>query len=331
MPIGALKTLSGLHDKPVSQFISKKDLDKFFMQHHTLTSTTFNLYVLRFEQWLHTLGYSPSTVRNYPSILREFLHYCQGKAITEAQAIEKETIAGYLDYIGTRKNHRREGALSATYINSHIRMLQLFGNWLKQTLQLHLPLSEVSRVEEEKKTGHVILTTGEVRQLYQLTDDSPRGMRDRAMLAVYYGCGLRKSEGVYLDVSDVLFERKLLYIRKAKNNYERYVPITKSNLQHLEQWVNNARNLLLSEHSKEDALFISERGNRIDKQTMYLRLKALQRQAGIQKEIGLHTLRHSIATHLLQRGMALENIALFLGHRCLDSTQVYTHILNETL
>ena len=121
----------------------------------------------------------------------------------------------------------------------------------------------------------------------------------------------------------------MLYIRKAKNNYERYVPITTGNLKHIEQYIYNARNLLLPEKANEQALFISERGCRINKGSMYIRLKGLQEKAKLTKEIGLHTLRHSIATHLLQSGMELENIALFLGHRCLDSTQLYTHIVNE--
>ena len=203
-----------------------------------------------------------------------------------------------------------------------------FSRYIKQTQQLIIPVT-LKRYKEERKTDPVLLTIEETKQLYQATDETPYGMRDRAMLALYYGCGLRKSEGVGLDVSDVLFDRKLLFIRKAKNNQQRYVPLTKNNQKHLEEYIYNARPIFLGEASKEAALLLSERGRRIDKGTVYLRLKALQHKACIPKEIGLHTLRHSIATHLLQNGMELENIALFLGHKCLDSTQIYTHIVND--
>ena len=186
-------------------------------------------------------------------------------------------------------------------------------------------------MKEERKTDQVVLTVEEVKQLYHAIDETPFGIRDRAMLAVYYGCGLRKSEGINLELSDVLFDRKLLYVRKAKNNHERYVPITTANIKAIEQYVYNARPLLIGEQSNETALFISERGRRSDRHTLYLRVKRLVEKAGITKDIGMHTLRHSIATHLLSAGMELENIALFLGHKSLDSTQIYTQILNEQL
>lgn len=299
------------------------------MKHLILRVQEYNLYIHSFEQWLGTLGYSAATIKGMPVTLKEFLHYCESKAVMQIQAITAEVTKGYIQYIQTRKNNRKEGALSISQINRHIRMLHIFSDYLRQTEQINLTVP-VQHIPEERKTEYVILTVEEIKQLWHATDETPYGMRDRAMLAVYYGSGLRKSEGINLDVSDILFERRLLYIRKAKNNYERYVPVTKSNLQYLEQWILGGRNLLLTEHSKETALFISERGNRISEGMMYLRLKALQGKAGIQKEIGLHTLRHSIATHLLQKGMALENISLLLGHRCLDSTQIYTHIVNES-
>ncbi len=187
----------------------------------------------------------------------------------------------------------------------------------------------VIRMENDIIKERSILTREEIQLLYAATTECPMGIRDRAMLSIYYGCGLRKTEGVQLDVSDVLIERRMLYIRKSKNNHQRYTPVTEANLKYIEQYIYNARPLLVSDKSSEHALFVSERGCRINKGTMYIRLKGLQEKANLTKEIGVHTLRHSIATHLLQSGMELENIALFLGHRCLDSTQVYTHIINE--
>ncbi len=257
-----------------------------------------------------------------------FLHYCENRQIVEITKITATVTKEYIAYIQSRKNHRSEGALSTSHINNHIRMLELFGKYLQKIHQINLPL-ELQHIPEERKKDYVLLNVQEIKQLYEAADTTPYGLRDKAMLAVYYACGLRKSEGIYLEISDVLFERKLLHIRKAKNNYERYVPVTKSNLQYIEQWLCNGRPLLLPEQSKETALFISERGGRLGEGMMYLRLKALLKKAGIQKEIGLHTLRHSIATHLLQKGMELDSIALMLGHRCLHSTQIYTHILNE--
>ena len=153
------------------------------------------------------------------------------------------------------------------------------------------------------------------------------GLRDRAMLAVYYGCGLRRSEGISLDVSDVLIKEKLLYVQKGKGYRERYVPMSEAVKESLENYINVARSSFLScELMKQQALLLSFRGRRMDGNSLIMRLKALVKGASINKAVGLHTLRHSIATHLLQSGMRLESVSRFLGHQSLESTQIYTHL-----
>jgi integrase/recombinase XerD len=154
--------------------------------------------------------------------------------------------------------------------------------------------------------------------------------RDRAMLAIFYGCGLRRNEGVSLDVGDIDFNKSVLHVRKGKNYKERLVPISKTNLKYLTEYVyDHRRELTLG--GKQEALFISYKlGRRMHGQSLNLRLKRLQYYSEDvelnEKEIGLHTLRHSIATHLLQAGMKLESISRFLGHSSLDSTQIYVHL-----
>jgi integrase/recombinase XerD len=154
------------------------------------------------------------------------------------------------------------------------------------------------------------------------------------MLAIFYGCGLRRNEGVNVDVGDVNFDRSMLHVRKGKNYKERLVPISKTSLKYLQEYVYDHRPEIL-QGNKSEALFISMKLNRMNGQTMLLRLKYLQYQTEdpdlIEKEIGLHTLRHSIATHLLKAGMPLESISRFLGHSSLESTQIYTHLAGVEL
>ena len=145
------------------------------------------------------------------------------------------------------------------------------------------------------------------------------------MLSLYYGCGLRRSEAVAVDVSDVLFRKRLLYVRKGKNYRERYVPMTSAIIADLRTYLYEARPLLLGKYSSE-ALLVSNQGRRIEAQSLAIRLKQLLLIAGIDKPITLHSLRHSIATHLLQSGMKLQYISDFLGHQSLEATQLYTHI-----
>jgi integrase/recombinase XerD len=183
------------------------------------------------------------------------------------------------------------------------------------------------------------LTQEEIKELYKVTygynentNLEPINARDRAMLTVFYGCGLRRNEGYHLDVSDINFDRQILHVRKGKAYKERFVPFNKTNSDYLQEYVYDARPQLIKS-GKEEALFISQRGKRMGGQTMALRLKTLQQRSddlGLQqKDVRLHVLRHSIATHLLQNGMSLENIGRFLGHSSLESTQIYTHLLEK--
>jgi integrase/recombinase XerD len=149
------------------------------------------------------------------------------------------------------------------------------------------------------------------------------------MLSILYGCGLRRNEAVSVDVGDINFDGSILLVRKGKNYKERFVPISKASLKYLQEYIYDHRPGLLR-GQKAEALFLSLQCKRLNGQTMIVRLKHLQRQTEdkdlMEKEIGLHTLRHSIATHLLQAGMDIESIARFLGHSSLESTQIYTHL-----
>jgi site-specific recombinase XerD len=192
---------------------------------------------------------------------------------------------------------------------------------------LEVPL----KVKPEKYPPRVILTRDEIRRLYQVTDNTQLGYRDRAMLGVYYGLGLRRSEGVGLDVKDVLLKKNLVYVRKGKNYRERYVPVSQVVRTDLENYILYVRDSFFysPEKRKNPALLVSMQGRRVAGTTLIFRLQLLAEKAGIDKTVGLHTLRHSIATHLLSSGMSLDSICRFLGHSSLESTQIYTHLSNE--
>jgi integrase/recombinase XerD len=178
------------------------------------------------------------------------------------------------------------------------------------------------------KNIKTIFTKAEIKALYSACDGDVLGIRDRVMLAVYYGCGLRRNEGVNLDTGDILPGKNLLFVRKGKNYKERYVPLTEAVKEDILNYLDYARPVLIKKQTS--SLFLNSRGERITASMLAERLKKLKCRARIDKAAGLHTLRHSIATHLLQSGMKLAQIKRFLGHSSLESTQIYTHIVNET-
>lgn len=277
-----------------------------------------------YGKWLETMGYAKNSVYSFPLQLREYLGWLEDNKLK----INKESALKFMVYFKQRKNKRREGGLSIGHINKQIDVLNKFFEYLRKTKKIEVEV-KLEREKKEELTERKILTKEEVLQLYQATENTINGMRDKAMLSIYYGCGLRKKEGLELLIEDVLFERKLLYVRHPKNGHERYVPINKRCLSDLESYMINARPFLLESGSKNNHLFVSSRGGRMSPEGIVYRLKKLSERAVINKSFGLHTLRHSIATHLLKGGMSLENIALFLGHRSLDSTQIYTHIMKD--
>lgn len=285
-----------------------------------------------FKAWLKTLGHSDSACYSLPTYLREFFHWLEAQSIFEITAIEQAHIDAYFSYLSTRKNQRRGGSLSANYLNKHRECIIKYSEFLALTAGHKLPCT--IKYIKVRNAPPQIVTTKEIKQLYKACDETPQGLRDSAMLAVFYGCGLRRKEGVMLNVQDVDLTRGLVHVRRSKNGRERYVPLSKYSANALEIYLYDGRHLLTSKRAEEDALLIGRWGRRISQGSLPLRLKILVDRTADKtlenKNVSLHKLRHSVATHLLQAGMPLHKIAKFLGHRSLDSTQIYTHILATT-
>ncbi len=297
------------------------ELTPHFKQSLTPLST-----IGRFTEWLGILGYAETTQKGVPERLAEFLKWLEQRDIVQLHQIDQFHMEAFLAQQETRPNKRRGGGLSASYLNKYVQALKLWNSFLAQTGTAHLELSlDYYEASPELPT---VLTEFEIQQLYQACTDDEYGLRDRAMLGLYYGCGLRRSEGVAVDVPDVQFSRGLLYVRAGKGNKERYVPLAGQVAEDLRWYLIEARPKLLKEH-KSSSLLISYRSKRLTGQSLSLRLAKLIEQAGLAKPVGLHSLRHSIATHLLRNGMPLPEIQRFLGHSSLESTQIYTHLKEE--
>jgi integrase/recombinase XerD len=303
-----------------------------------LNNSSYEYLEKAFSEWLDILGYCEMSVYNMPSIIREFLYFLNSQNVKQITQLEQKHYKEYFAYISTRSNQRRGGGLSNNYINKHIQALEKFYEFLNHKrvqglVPINLRQLKLSKVET------TVLTLEEIQALYKTaskeatsTKEAVLQSRDRALLTVFYACGLRRNEGVHLSVDDINFDTRILHVRKGKNNKERFVPFSKTSLQYLQEWVYDHRPTLLKSQ-KESALFIGMIGKPMQGGSLYGRLKLLQLEIDNpelqKKDIGLHTLRHSIATHLLQNGMELQKIQRFLGHSSLESTQIYTHLIEK--
>ena len=301
-----------------------------------LQNESYRMFVANYKEWLDILGYAESTVYYLPNHLQEFFYYLEQNHIKNINQITVQTIKDYYKYLQQRANERTSGSLSKSYLNKHQQALRKFSDYLKQhnansRLSVHLK-SERNPTEEKLN----ILTQSEIKELFTATNQSHHSqriqLRDKAMLVVLYSCGLRRNEAVHLDTSDIFFDKERLFVRKGKNYKERFVPINRTNAEILEDYIYEARPQFKEAYLSE-ALFINQQGKRMLGMTFANRLKVIVASTNnkniIDKKITLHTLRHSIATHLLQHEVKLESIKTFLGHSSLESTQIYTHLLKS--
>lgn len=296
------------------------------MKHLPLQNPTHERVIAAFAHWLQLLNYEPSTVYGSPIRVREFCHWLEQYALLELHQVNRKTIAAYFAYLQTRPSRRKGGRLSVNAIKSHLKSLRQLSRYLQETEQHSFAVD--IRLPGSVSQPKVILTKQEVEQLYRCCGSDVLGLRDQAMLGIYYGCGLRRSEGVSLNVEDVVVNKSLLLVRKGKNYSQRYVPMSDTVQQHLQTYLGEARPALLGKRPPP-ALLLGLSGQPLGGPTMRERFQSLLQRADITKPATLHSLRHSIATHLLQSGMPLDHIRRFLGHASLESTQIYTHIAHE--
>lgn len=279
-----------------------------------------------FKEWLGIVGYSNDSVASQPRVIEKYFAFMEAEKIKSLDKITLNDTRNWFKTEKKRKSKQTGEFLKNSTLNGIIRSLKLFSQFLDETSQGTLT---IDLPYEPKEIPHrEILTKEEVQAMYNTADETILGLRDRAILSIYYGCGLRSKEGQFLELSDIILDRKLVYVRKGKQYKERYVPFVQNQMTDFKLYLKECRPELTTAQTKNWFL-LNNKGNQCDASFLLKRVKQLAKQAEIKKEIGVHTLRHSIATHLMQSGMKIESIAQFLGHKNIDSTQRYIHLAIE--
>jgi len=277
------------------------------MKGNTLINQKSKELLKGFTEWLIRLNYSEKSVQERSRQLETYLSWKEQNP--------KQNIEHYSKWL-------HDKPLKSKTIRGYIGALKLCNQYLEN--HGHEPIM-TSKVQLGKDLEAVrnILSEEQVKILYESCNDDLYGKRDRAIIAVFYGCGLRCREGANLEQRDIDFKSGLLHVRKGKGYKERYVPMSPGVINELKDWLENDQPFF---SIKTNLVIPSRTGKIIGCHGLTRRVKMMCDRSKIKKSVSLHGLRHSIATHLLDSGMSIEQIGQFLGHSSLETTQIYTRV-----
>lgn len=282
-----------------------------------------NTYIEDYTSFMSEIRHkSANTVESYKRDVTQYISYLGESGIFDAAEVTKTTILSYLLFL------QKSGKASAT-VSRTLASLRSFYLYMQRCGAVKVnPTSNLEAPHVEKKMPQ-ILTGAEVEKL--LDQPSPadnKGMRDKAMLELLYATGIRVSELINLDLTDVNIS--MSFIRCIGGKKERIIPMGSAACEALAKYLKDARPYMLRDEN-EEALFVNMSGQRLSRQGFWKLIKHYRNEAGIQAEITPHTLRHSFAAHLLENGADLHSIQEMMGHADISSTQLYSRVINSKI
>ena len=269
-----------------------------------------------FRKELQGLGYCKNVVDYYPKYVQKLLVYTQ----ETPQKITDKHIKNYHQYLKTKTSNITKRTISESHINSQLIAIKLYFDYLERTKTIKRNPYNL-RIKRTIKNERIVFTQEEIQTLYKNCQNSI----EKTILHLCYGCGLRRTEVELLDLKDVNFEQKLLFIRKGKGRKRRVIPLTEAIVKDLKDYFLETE---MIRKENEESFLVNSNGSKMKGNNLYnLFKRLLARTKSLKPEnYCLHSLRHSIATHLLENEMSIEMVRDFLGHSQLTTTQIYTRI-----
>ena len=279
---------------------------KLKLQSHSIPSIEGIAQIEKFKQYLRSKRYSESTINTYSEALKSVLVFYREKPIAD---ITNQDVIVYNDEYILKKN------LSASYQNQTINAIKLFFKIIHNS---KIVLEELHRPKNAKKLPNV-LSKEETLKLIDVTTN----LKHKTLLALIYSSGLRISEAINMKITDIDSQRMLIHVKNAKGKKDRYTLLSTKVLGLLKEYYTIYRPVVF--------LFEGQFGNQYSSRSAQSVLHQSAKKAGITKQISLHTLRHSFATHLLESGTDLRYIQDLLGHSSPKTTMIYTHVSSTSL
>ena len=280
------------------------------------------LAYLEFER-----GLSRNTLEAYRSDLLQFGEFLDRRALGVMEAGHGD-LAAFLSELAAGVGER-PGVAAATLQRKAACLRSFYRHLRREDLIEHDPTAELRGPRKSQRLPRVLTREEVAKLLSEPRGTEPGALRDRALLEVMYACGLRASEAIGLQASDVDLDEGMLRAR-GKGSKERVVPIGRQAVAALRAYEQRGRPALVG-YRVQTQLFVNQRGGALTRQGLYKIVQGYARGAGLEQKMSPHTLRHSFATHLLAGGCDLRSLQEMLGHADLATTQIYTHLSAERL
>lgn len=281
-----------------------------------------NAQIARFRQYLvYEKGLSPKSVEAYLHDVQLLADFLGEDKIADATFEELQKFL----------KHLYESDFNA---RSQARIVSGMRAFYRYLIYANVREDDPTELLDAPKIGmHLpdVLTVEEIQSIMDVIDlSTPEGHRNRAMVEVMYGCGLRVSELVTLRLSNLFFDDGFIKV-VGKGNKERLIPIGKTAINAVNQYVDGKRQLLKIKKGEEDYVFLNRRGAHLTREMVFMLVKKWVAAAGIDKTVSPHTFRHSFATHLIEGGADLRAVQEMLGHESITTTEIYTHLDQDYL
>lgn len=272
------------------------------------------IYYLKIER-----GMSENTISGYSRDVKSLMDYLYEQDIEIGPTeIDHETLQEFIYQVSKITNSRSQARRISGLRN-------FFDYLIFDQKRIINPMDLIESPKISRKLPD-FLSLEEIDSLIRQIDlSTPEGERNKVMIETLYSCGLRVTELITLQISDLFFEEGFLRVI-GKGDKQRYVPMNAHNIRLIRNYLKWIRVQFPVKKEFEDTLFLNRRGNRLSRNMVFMIIKELAKKAGIRKNISPHTLRHSFATHLLENGADLRAIQQMLGHESITTTEIYMHL-----
>lgn len=268
-------------------------------------------------------GYSENTLAAYRNDLGQFTAFLENRSTT-FEEVDQKVILDYVMYMKTEQEY------ASSTVARKVAAIKSFYHYLADRGMIQDdPTATLDSPKVRKRLPKAISQEDMERLLREpAREQTPKALRDRALLEVLYATGLRVTELVSLDVDDVNLASATVRVVHTKDRGARLVPVHQRALEPLQDYLEGGRVQLLRD-PEERALFLNHRGQRLTRQGLWLIVKHYVREVGISEDVTPHTLRHTFAAHLIDNRADLEYVQELLGHANISTTQVYTQVMEE--